>query len=261
METDGTYAVVGLACHIQGIRKAMSVIPKLKKRIILCLSLLCSHSDTFFATSSFLHKYCTEKEIKNITHLDYRGGGWPGFVKIHFKNNKIMSIPVEKYMLFHSMCFFEQKRCFLCCDSISRLSDITVMDAWVPEIMHSDKQGTSLLIVRTKEGARLCKQAQFLKVVGLQPFPSTRLIRSQGAQRLSNRDLPVFLLFKKIVNQYLPSYDLVIPSPKPLNYQRALLMSLNSWISSKAILNNFVHPIAQMECTAQRQVIKRLSKQ
>jgi coenzyme F420 hydrogenase subunit beta len=259
IEKDGRYAVVGLPCHIQGVRKAMSVIPKLRNRVILCLSLLCGHCGTFFETELLLHMYCREIEIKNITRLDYRGGGWPGFMKIHFNDNKAISIPYKEYIVFYSMFFFAQKRCLLCCDAVSRLSDITVMDAWLPEIMERDKQGTSLLIVRTEAGERFCDCSRLMQVVELQAMPSIKLIQSQGTQHLLNKDLPVFLFLNRILGKHVPSYDLRLLRPGPVNWLRAVLMYWNSWVSSKPFFNRYVPLLARLESTAYR-AVKRTVK-
>lgn len=121
------------------------------------------------------------------------------------------------------------------------------MDAWLPEIMEKDKQGTSLLIVRTETSERFHDSARLMQVVELQVMPSTKLIQSQGTQRLLNKDLPVFLFLNRIFGQHAPSYDLKLPRPEPLNWQRAVLVYWNTWISSKAFMNRFVPLLARIE--------------
>jgi coenzyme F420 hydrogenase subunit beta len=44
------FAVVGLSCHIQGIRKAEQINKKLKERIVLHLVLFCNHGVNFIGT-------------------------------------------------------------------------------------------------------------------------------------------------------------------------------------------------------------------
>ena len=48
------FAVVGLPCHIQGIRKAERHYPKLKEKIVLHIGIVCNHAPTFFATEFLL---------------------------------------------------------------------------------------------------------------------------------------------------------------------------------------------------------------
>lgn len=247
METDGRYAIVGLPCHIQGVRKASSIIKKLKKRVVLCLSLVCGHCDTFQGTKFLVRTYCKGRDIKDITHLDYRGQGWPGFLAITFKNNTVISIPYDEYMIFHGLWFFAHKRCILCCDSVSKLSDITIMDAWLPEIKVKDTMGTSFLIARTVMGEELCNYSFFKRTISIESALSTDLIRSQGKERFLNGDLPIFLTLRRVFGRREPNYNLSLPHAKPINYMRALLIYLNVWILSRPLINIFLHPISRIE--------------
>ena len=78
-------AVVGLPCHIQGLRKAMAKDSKLRDRIVLCLGLFCNHSPNFLATHFLLES--NKINENDIIRLDYRGEGWPGHLKIAMKKN------------------------------------------------------------------------------------------------------------------------------------------------------------------------------
>ena len=49
-------AVVGLPCHIHGIRKAEMLNESLRNRIVLHLGIFCSHTDTFWQTYSLINK-------------------------------------------------------------------------------------------------------------------------------------------------------------------------------------------------------------
>ncbi len=243
MEQPGRYAIVGLACHIQGIRKACSVLPELKNRIAFCISLVCGHTDNFYFTQAILKKYCTQTDIEKIKTLDYRGGGWPGFLRISFKNNNFLSIPYDDYIPFHVFGFFAAKRCFNCADSISRLSDVTVMDAWLPEVMANDHEGTSLLIARSVAGKKLCEQAQSSGIVTLNPITGSRLIKSQGKQHLLNKDLPAFFSLSRLFGKQTPHYDLALTPSGPLNWARASLMYFNATLSTKWYLRGYIFPL------------------
>jgi hypothetical protein len=59
----------GHPSHIQGIRKVSLVLGALRKRAVLCLSLLCSYRDTFQFTEFLLRKYCRGKGINDVACL------------------------------------------------------------------------------------------------------------------------------------------------------------------------------------------------
>jgi coenzyme F420 hydrogenase subunit beta len=69
--TEKRYAVVGLPCHIHGIRKAEETSPRLKERIVLHAGLLCSHVVNFQGTELILEKVGVRKE--DVSQLSYRG--------------------------------------------------------------------------------------------------------------------------------------------------------------------------------------------
>ena len=76
----GKFAVVGLPCHIHGIRKAQNVFPSLKEKIVLCLGLMCSHSVTYDGTEFLLEKLGFNKD--SVSKIEYRGNGWPGSMQV-----------------------------------------------------------------------------------------------------------------------------------------------------------------------------------
>ena len=142
------FAVVGLPCHIQAIRKIEKQNPKLKNKIRIHIGIVCNHSPNFHATEFLLSEIGFNR--KEVKELNYRGKGWPGGMKVKGNNSKIEFIPQFsiKYwgMLFNS--FFFTRRCTVCTDKSCKLADISFADAWIPKIVKKDFRGTSLIIVR-----------------------------------------------------------------------------------------------------------------
>ena len=71
LKVEGKYAVVGLPCHIHGIRKAESINKKLRERIILHLGIFCGTTKTFSATDNYLNQRGIDNE--RISTLRYSG--------------------------------------------------------------------------------------------------------------------------------------------------------------------------------------------
>ena len=151
LKEKGKYAVVGLPCHLHGIQKAEKILKDLKNKIYLRIGLVCSHTVNFNGTKFILKK----KRIKktDIKYMSYRGNGWPGKMMIKMKDNSEIIIPYVKnwnsYWPIFSSFFFTPIRCMMCPDITAEMSDISVGDAWLPELKH-DKIGTSIIISRTK---------------------------------------------------------------------------------------------------------------
>ena len=182
------FAVVGLPCHIQGIRKAEMVNKKVKEKIVLHLGIFCSHTDSFRGTKLLLRKLCIkDKEVKKIS---YRGEGWPGKIQINLKNGDQRYISNQSILwniIFNSF-FSTPTRCLVCNDLTSELADISFGDPWLPRIMAKEQEGKSIIISRTKQGEKMLNTANSDGYIELSPIEPEKVIQSQRT----------FLHFKKV---------------------------------------------------------------
>jgi len=178
LRNPGRYILVGLPCHIQGLRKAQNLNKELKNRVSLVFGLVCNHTPTFQATSFLLKKF--KIPIEKVAKLDYRSSGWPGGIKIVMDDCSEHFIPFSSsyYWGYVFQKFFWPKRCMVCNDKLCQLADIIFMDAWLPEFS-SDNIGLSLIVVRSKKGDEFVSKAIEKGVVKLQPIPLVDVLRSQ----------------------------------------------------------------------------------
>ncbi|MEA3253893.1 MAG: coenzyme F420 hydrogenase/dehydrogenase beta subunit N-terminal domain-containing protein, partial [Chloroflexota bacterium] len=125
---DGKYAVVGLPCHIQAVRKAEGINGRLKERIGLHFGLVCNHMPTFLATEYLLRKVGVSKG--QVSKINYRGEGWPGQMTIALKSGVTKLVPFfsKLYWGIAYQDFFYPTRCTMCVDKICELADISFMD-------------------------------------------------------------------------------------------------------------------------------------
>ena len=252
LKKEGKFAIVGLPCHIQGIRKAELVNKKLKEKVILHLGLFCSSPMTFKGTDFVLQKYRLTKE--NIARLDYRGEGWPGYMTIQFKDGAEKLIPRSEYGIFHSLGFFTPSRCALCCDQTNELADISLGDAWLPEL-EEDRIGTSVIICRSKEGENLLQYATSKGKIALWNIEEkkVRLMESKKASFPMNSRL-AYLSGKKQPN-YNTSLPKVGSTPVFLllyAYTSVPLLYLNMFLSSRRQLRWLIKPVATLEQIAMK---------
>jgi coenzyme F420 hydrogenase subunit beta len=189
LNTDGKYAVVGLPCHIHGVRKAEAVDKILRDRIKLHFGIFCSHTVSFWGTEFLLSKLGVNR--KDVEAISYRGEGWPGGVTIKLKNGSLRFIPNQAGSLWDivfSSFLFTPSCCLSCTDLTNELADISFGDAWLPEIVASDRIGTSVVITRSERGEALLRTAASKGAVELTALDAKDVTRSQE----------VFLHFKKL---------------------------------------------------------------
>jgi len=142
------FAIVGLPCHITGVRKAEILIPKLKEKMILHCGIFCGATKSFLGTKYLLEKNNIKKE--DVNFIKYRGKGWPGYLQIKLKNasKKIILISYLYYYGGLFGMFFKNNACLSCNDYANEFTDISFGDAW--GIEKNDNIGTSVIITRTK---------------------------------------------------------------------------------------------------------------
>ncbi len=252
LKKEGKFAIVGLPCHIHGIRKAELVNKKLKDRVVLHLGLFCSSPMTFKGTDFVLQKYRLTKE--NIAHLDYRGEGWPGYMRIQFKDGVEKLIPRSEYGIFHSLGFFTPFRCALCCDQMNELADISLGDAWLPEL-EEDRIGTSVIICRSKAGENLLQHATGKGKIALWNIERKK-VRFMESKKVS---FPLNYGLAYLSGKKRPSYNISLPkvTSTPIflllhTYTFVSLLYLNMFLSSIRQLRWLIKPMAILEQIAMK---------
>lgn len=169
----GRFAVVGLPCHIHGIRKAEVANPSLKRKIVMHIGLFCGHTVSFDGTDFVLERLGVRRA--DVTRLYYRGNSWPDSMRVETKDNQTIGLRYNRswnaYWNVFSPFFFTPLRCLMCPDQFNELADISVGDAWLSELKDRDR-GESLIIARTAAGEELLRNAQrdgFLFIEGISP--------------------------------------------------------------------------------------------
>lgn len=178
----GKFAVVGLPCHIHGIRKAEILDKRLREKILFHLGLFCTHTVNFVGTEVLLHKFGIDKRV--VKKFDYRGNGWPGNLSVTLSNKQTVrgregDFRKEWWNPLFSRFFFTPLRCMCCSDLTNELSDLSFGDAWLREILKKDKIGTSLVISRSEIGEEILKRAEVKGKIKIEKIDCEKVIKSQ----------------------------------------------------------------------------------
>lgn len=176
-EDEQKFAVVGLPCHIKGIKKAKKINTKLNKKIVLTLGLFCNHTPNIWATKLLLLKNNIKQE--DVIKLEYRSEGWPGFMKITLRNGNKVRISQSDSWTFIGSCFFYPKSCIICSDCTSELADASFGDGWIPEVSN-DKIGISLIIIRKLTAKKIIEKINMRNEMELSKINTGDVILSKG---------------------------------------------------------------------------------
>lgn len=180
--------IVGLPCHIEGLKKACSINKKLQKKIAFTIGLFCRQTKELGFTCLLLSRLGVEDS--QLASFSYRGGGWPGYVSAKLKDG------TERKCLFFDQGFmflwllqsFTPMPCMLCCDPIAEFADISIGDAWLEEFA-DDKEGMSLIITRTLKGNRIIEIAETSDILSLQKIEQEKVIESQQKRALMRKKI------------------------------------------------------------------------
>jgi coenzyme F420 hydrogenase subunit beta len=234
----GHFAVVGLPCHIHGVRKAEQLFPELKKKIVLHFGLMCSHMVSFEGTEFMLGKLnMVKSRIQGIT---YRGNGWPGEMTVR-SAERLVSISLvgswRSYWPVFSSFLFTPVRCTMCPDQLAELADISFGDAWLPEF-RGDKIGKSILITRTQFAENLLGDLQSDGKIVLSPISLEKIKRSQAVNlKFKKADFFTRFVMLKAANRHIPVF---VPAVSGRVSMLSLLRNLFVFFSIKLSLNKRV---------------------
>ncbi len=207
-------AVVGLPCHIQGIRKAERCIPALKMQIRYCISLACSLNFSFRGTARFLQGLGVV--TGSVAVLQYRGRGWPGSALVRLKDGTERTVPYAD--CYRELGPYSLRRCTLCSDMLGELSDLTCGDAWVPELMRADHVGSSFAVTRTPEAEELLESAASKEVVELSELSLEKLLASQHHAIFKKRKLGARMRLVRWSGGRVPHYCQKLLAPVREDY-------------------------------------------
>ncbi len=201
-----TCVFVGKPCDVYAVQKARIKRPALDEKLGLTLSFFCAGVPSTNGTIKLMNKMGLTS-IKNIISLRYRGNGWPGKWTLKYKEKDQL---IQKQMTYAESWGELQKdrqwRCYICPDHVGEFADISVGDPWYREIKEGE-DGRSLIIVRTRLGQKILKEAQEQGFVVLEKCDPTILPLSQPNLIQAKNVLWGRLLALKISGASVPNFS------------------------------------------------------
>jgi len=254
----GKILLIGLPCQLKAVELYLNV-KKADTSKLIKIGLFCGGISSHLALD-FLYKRKNIDKTK-ISKIRYRNGGWPGRKMIitklnteHQKSNDKIVLFDTKNSLFdrylYKYCFsgsFFPECCNNCLDQTSESADISLGDAWLPDIINKDNIGTNIVITRTKEGQKIINDLKNDKYLNLKKIKPEDVICSQGKVlfgkklNLWNRSNKKnnFELYKKIFEKCRNKYPQYFPDYFDF-FERKIFNKLNKKGGNSLILLFFI---------------------
>lgn len=169
VETGDRLAVVGLPCHVHGLRKlqAQKRLSNLCEKIVFILGLFCGSNVSYHATEHMIQEY-SDINLGEIERFEYRGGTDSQDVKIFTRDKREITLTTaQRQRIFHSMT---KDRCRMCCDWAAELSDLSLCDIFDPQGVSRKVSHWNGVIVRTERGLRLIEEAEKAGAIRISPL-------------------------------------------------------------------------------------------
>ena len=200
LDEPGRYAVVGLPCHVQGLRLAQRRSRRLRERVVLSLGIFCGLTNEPRATAILARQAGLDPaELKSVS---YRGPGWPGGLRLETRDGRVRWRDYPDYFDRFAWALMPP-RCRICPDSLAELADVSVGDAWLDRFEGSD--GVSDVVVRTPAGERLI--AELAGRLELIEATADDMVASQRATYERERELGLGRLWlRSLTDKPLPGY-------------------------------------------------------
>jgi len=241
LSEDGRFAVVGLPCHIQGIRRAELRNKELRNKVIYHFGIVCSHTMSFHGVNYILNKMGVS--VNEIAELKYRGDGWPGGIKVLQKDSQQRFLPMlgTWWSEIFGGSFFSHYYCTLCSDLLNEMADISFADAYLPDIMNMDKIGTSITITRTQVGEQLLQAANLSNEIEAFTLTPEDVVQSQLFMTLfKKRNIKSRVRFLKIFGRNIPKNleenEKIFLTPTLWDYIAAPIPYINIFIPKNRFL-------------------------
>lgn len=176
------FAFVGKPCDVAALRRMAQHDPRIDDQIPYKLAFFCAGVPSRKGTQQVIEAMGINPD--RVTRFQYRGDGWPGFARARdldgneaqMDYNSSWGTILNKHLQF---------RCKICPDGIGEFADIACADAWYGKDGYPDfteRDGRSLIVVRTKAGQRLLDNARAGQQVATDSLAVDEIARMQPYQ-------------------------------------------------------------------------------
>lgn len=229
---DGRYAIVGLPCHIHAIKKYVNSTRKLKKRIIFTIGLYCNVAFEPKVYDELCEYNGIEK--KDIRHLDFRAGHWPGTILATLQDGtktKVLKAEEMRDEFNLLKLFYAPDRCNMCTDFSAEYADISVGDPWLrgrPDGEFIFPDGRTGVVTRTEFGDRMIDEAVEAGLIKTEEITlKTFMVNWERAARYKREFVPQNIAIHRALGYKVPDYNREMPKGNVPEYIKTIIKFIN----------------------------------
>lgn len=142
--------LIGTSCALRGLRKTIELL-KLNQENYLFIGLFCDKVFNYHVNMYFADWYAHDKEITALHFKNKESGGWPGNMKLFFKDGSFSYL--DKSIRGDLKDYFVPERCLYCIDKLNVSADLAFGDNYTNQ--NSSSKGSNSVIIRTQLGERI----------------------------------------------------------------------------------------------------------
>jgi len=230
------FAVVALGCHTEGLRAAQRRLTWVRKRIPLVIGLFCGHGVSPLGTQHLLRRLHVSPE--HVREIAYRHGPMPGRFRVVTKHDRRVEMPMKEYG--YMLSAYGNGRCWTCVDPLCELADMSIGDAWLPELR--GRGDWNITIVRTAAGAAVIDTMIQSGRLRAEPTTPERVNQAQRMQLyLRERGAWARMQMLRRLGNWVPRYRGVAHQPlRRSDYVRALCILAGQKVGQNRIAQSIM---------------------
>lgn len=202
------FVIVGRPCDIRGMRAYLKLHEQRAQQVVCLLSFFCAGTPSVNASRRMIEKMGAADA--NITHVSYRGNGWPGYSTVKDDRGNAYTMNYEDSwgaILGRDI----YRGCRFCYDGIGEEADIACGDAWYLDeqgkVTFDERPGRNVIFARTELGERLLRQAEAAGCIVCEAFDEPELDKMQPYQYVRKAQLRYKLLAMRTARRQIPAVD------------------------------------------------------
>lgn len=209
IQKDEKYAVVAKPCDISALRMYMMDNPDIANNIAFLFSFFCAGMPSEDAQKKLISTLGCES-VEDVSKLQYRGNGWPGYATAVNRDGKKFQMNYEDSwgkILGRDV----RKCCRFCFDGVGEFADVACGDLWyltednTPDF--SEAEGRNIIFARTSEGKKLLEEAQVNGYLHLEEANVSQLRYAQRYQYDRKIFMSAMTFGMAILGRNYPKYD------------------------------------------------------
>jgi coenzyme F420 hydrogenase subunit beta len=224
-----------------------SIDSQIGDKVKVVIGLFCNRNLELEATTGLVR--CKKINASEIAALEYRGGTWPGGIRVKLKNGlyrELHRLGYKDGAYNHLYRIHYAENCLNCIDFCAELADISIGDPWIrgADGEYMFKGNWSLVLTRTKRGKEIMSELEKAKKIVLKKIPES-LFYKNFFPAANSKKKHAFYRIKRLMekNKPYPNYHLEIPNftLKELMYEHLnrLLLLLSKNNTMKNLYMNF----------------------